>query len=58
MTHEEFFVLCHKAGFVYDSCGLSGRSDFDEMAYCGEYPCGEDLLKLAELLGVKIEDQK
>jgi len=57
MNKEQFFNLCVKAGFEEPEIGgLSGSSDDDESIYVGEYPCGESLLKLAELLGVEITD--
>jgi hypothetical protein len=57
MTKEEFFKLCHQAGFSPDEgTGLSGESDDDMEAYVGEYPCGEELLALAKALGVEIKD--
>lgn len=57
MTKDEFFDFCKQAGFARDEDGcLSGRSEDDERAYVGEYPCGEQLLELTKLLSIEILD--
>lgn len=58
MTKAEFFALCYEAKFdrSEDCVGLTGISKDDERVYVCEYPCGDSLLKLANLLGITIDD--
>lgn len=55
-TKEELIKLAIEAGFKTpeSAIGLSGDSEFDESVYCGEYPVGENIKRLAKLLGVTV----
>lgn len=57
MTKEQLIELAIKAGFGgYESSNCSGESDFDEQICVGEYPCAENVLALARLLGIEVTE--
>ena len=56
LTEKELVQLAIEAGFETpeSTIGLSGDSEFDESVYCGEYPVGKNIKRLAKLLGVTV----
>ena len=57
ITKDELIKIAVKAGFGgYESSNCSGESDFDEQLCVGEYPCAENVLTFARLLGVEVTE--
>lgn len=56
-TKDQLLNAAMAANFgAYDTCGMSGASDFDEQICVGEYPCGLSILAIVEQLGFKVVD--
>jgi hypothetical protein len=57
ITKQQLIDLAIQAGFgEYESSNCSGESAFDEQICVGEYPCAENVLRLAEMLGVEVTE--
>jgi hypothetical protein len=58
LNKDDIIRMALEAGFdKWESFCLSGKSELDRTFAVGEYPCGEEVFKLAELVEAAIDNK-